>query len=97
MNTYSNRMPAYAGMTLLLIAVLLLSSCGKQEWSGFVYPNKNNLAEDKNIGLFSSLEECRDNALEHISKNNYSNADYECGLNCDFSESKPYICEKTER
>ena len=69
-----------------------------QEWSDtwiftfqdFVYPNKNNLSDSRNIGTYSSLEQCRDAALSRISSSNWYNGDYECGLNC-----SGMMCEKT--
>lgn len=74
-----------------------LSSCFKDQWSGFFYPNENNLLIDENLGTFSSLEECRQAAEDKIDATENKNADYECGLNCDISKGKPYVCEKTER
>jgi hypothetical protein len=81
--------------TTILLSCLLLSGCFEEKWSGFYYPNKNNLLIDKDIGTYSTLEDCRQ-AASLLMKSN-PNADYECGLNCDTSKEKPYICEKTER
>lgn len=79
----------------LALSCLFLGACKKESWLGFFYPNKNDLTIDREIGSFSSLEDCRRAARALIEVN--SNADYECGLNCDTAKGKPYICEKTER
>ncbi|KKL65763.1 hypothetical protein LCGC14_2151760, partial [marine sediment metagenome] len=40
----------------VLIISFLLASCGKEEWEGFVYPNKNDLTVHRNTGVYESLE-----------------------------------------
>lgn len=60
-------------------------------WTGFAYPDKNNLSIHKETGEFESLDECRAATIRFID----SNGDYECGLNCDRS-TMPMVCEKTE-
>ena len=71
-----------------------LTSCNNEKWTGFFYPDKNDLTVDEEFGEYSSLEACRQAANNKMANND--NADYECGLNCDKSKGKPYICEKTE-
>lgn len=82
---------------LIIILPLLLTGCFEEKWSAFFYPNKDDLTTDEFLGNYSSLEDCRQAAVSHIRLTNNDNADYECGLNCDISQEKPYICEKTER
>ena len=81
-----------------LAALSILSSCFWEDdtWSGWVYPNANNLMVDHFVGAYSTLESCRSAALSMIESNGWANADYECGLNC---RDKGYInvCEKTLR
>ena len=84
---------------LLAVVVAIVYGCTRDEWEGFVYPNKHNLTIHHNIGTFDSLESCRTAALNTL--NNISSirqGDYECGLNC---RSEPYmsikICEDTLR
>jgi hypothetical protein len=80
--------------------VLSVTGCFKEEWEGFVYPNKNNLSEHINIGSYKSLEECRASAINALNRvSSVSAGDYECGLNCDSRSSTGGIkvCEKTER
>ncbi|MEZ8449022.1 hypothetical protein AB6C93_24695 [Vibrio splendidus] len=70
----------------------------KDEWIGFVYPDRNNLWNDRNVGTFSTLEECRNVAADALLAMgaNYS-GDYECALNCNTSGGKPYVCKETSR
>ncbi len=86
---------------LLLIVIIMAWDYlkeDKQEWIGFVYPDKNNLWNDKNIGTFDSLEACRNEARSALYQMNATySGDYECALNCDTSRGKPYICEETKR
>lgn len=82
--------------TLLLI-LFLLSGC-KQDWQGFVYQDKNNLAKDIKLGHFSTLEECRNFSHKTLAElNALSSGDYECGLNCKLNGGGPLICEETVR
>lgn len=83
--------------SFIILSVTILSACTDDQWFGFVYPNKDNLSNDTSIGVFSSLEKCRKAALNTIQSNKYVNGDYECGLDCDLSKGKPYICKNTSR
>lgn len=86
-----------------IIAVLVsvaVIGCFKEEWEGFVYPNKNNLTEHINIGTYKSLEACRASAIDALNKTSSASAgDYECGLNCELRSgmSGIKVCEETER
>jgi hypothetical protein len=81
------------------LTCVALSGCYREEWKGFVYPSRDNLLNHREIGTYSSLEQCRSAALAVISNAHWTNADYECGLNCQMSDtgSGLNICEKTER
>jgi hypothetical protein len=94
----SERLKAHAPCAIFGIGLIALSlvGCGER-WEGFVYPDKNNLANHLSIGEYSSLENCRDaarSALKDISS--ITSGDYECGLNCSDGASQK-ICEKTGR
>lgn len=77
----------------MLIIVLALSGCWGDEWTGFAYPNKNDLSKHIEVGTFSSLEQCRDAASAAIDP---ARGDYECGLDCK-PGTLPRVCEKTSR
>lgn len=83
-----------------VVVAFAVSGCFKEEWEGFIYPNKNNLSEHINIGTYKSLEECRASAINALNKiSSVSAGDYECGLNCKSKSSMVgiKICERTER
>ncbi|WP_261873178.1 hypothetical protein [Vibrio rarus] len=74
------------------------SDSNSDEWMGFVYPDKANLWNDRDVGTLSTLEECREKSLDALRMIGATHSgSYECGLNCDTSKGKPYICEKTKR
>jgi len=83
-----------------IVSSLILSGCLKDEWEGFVYPNKNNLSEHINIGSYDSLEECRTSAINALNRiSSVHDGDYECGLNCKSKNGLEgiKICEETSR
>lgn len=84
---------------LVMGMAAFLTGCYRDEWRGFVYPSRNDLLVHREIGTYSSLEECRSAANAVIQNAGWKNADYECGLNCELSSSGSglNICEKTER
>ena len=87
-------------INIVIILSLAISGCFKEEWEGFVYPNKNNLSEHINIGSYKTLEECRASAINVLNKtSSVAAGDYECGLNCESESgiSGFKVCEKTER
>ena len=73
--------------------VFFVAGCWGDEWTGFAYPNKNDLTNHIEVGTFPSLQECRATALAAIIP---TLGDYECGLNCG-DGAFPRICEKTLR
>lgn len=82
---------------------LSLSACSAQseQWEGWVYPDKDNLAQSVDIGTYKSLTECRVSALELLTKLSSIDAgDYECGLNCkplfENVEDSVHVCEQTQ-
>ena len=85
---------------LVLLGCLVLAGCFEEEWRGFVYPNRNDLTQHREVGAYGSLEECRSAAIAAIDAAGWGGrADYECGLNCKakLGPSGPLVCERTER
>lgn len=69
---------------------------------GFFYPDASNLTMDiMSQEEFNDIYDCRawaeSMALEHAKTilSHENGWDYECGLNCDISGNKPYVCEET--
>lgn len=95
-------MPSMLRLTLIgpLVTLLLVAGCFKEEWEGFVYPDRQNLRQHQAIGVFPSLEACRAAAVSTLRRvSSLQDGDYECGLNCEARSDLPGIrvCEKTER
>ena len=64
-------------------AVLAVTACSGQEWTGTVYPDGSNLSRSETLGTFSSLEACRSACVDELERLGASGrGDYECGLNC---------------
>lgn len=85
---------------------LYINHFKKEEWTGFFYPNAEDLSEwTESSEVFKDIESCRDWVLYQRniahSKNpefydNFGYSDYECGLNCEFrAEYGLNVCEKT--
>ena len=87
--------PSYMMISRSIIFVLICSTaligCSKDNWDGYVYPDKNNLSDHIYVGRFDSLEACRDASVEKLrSINALNKGDYECGRNC-----KNGVCKET--
>ena len=82
----------------LLIFGCSLGGCQPDAWTGTIYPDGSNLARSITIGMFDSLESCRQ-ACQSVLAQRGATADgeYECGLNCrPLGEYGVMICERTE-
>lgn len=84
---------------LTAFALLSLVACeGGDDWNGVAYPDASNLLEHQELGVFATLEDCRQAALSYLeSTDALESGDYECGRDC---ESKGYgvmVCEETRR
>jgi len=76
-----------------LIGYFIFGGGKKQEWTGFFYPDISDLSEWTTSPVFNNIESCRDWAYSQTS---YNQADYECGLNCEFdSRYGVNICKET--
>lgn len=62
----------------------------KDEWTGLVYPDKNNLFSHKVHGVYEDVNRCLQEGMR-LAGNSGS---YECGLNCDTNKN-PMVCDKT--
>ena len=80
----------------LIFYSFLLGGCSKKNnWMGVFYI-EGNLQNETISSPMSSLEECRDWVDEQSQVYGSSNYDYECGRDCELSESGTiYHCEET--
>ena len=77
-------------MKIIMVSILLfILGCMEETWTGFVYPDKNDLSIYKSIGTFKTLKQCRSASLSSIDR---YKGDFECGLNCRGS-----VCDKTRK
>lgn len=86
-------------VTAISLAATCLTGCFKEEWTGYVYPDRENLARSQTIGTFGSLEECGDMARAELARlGATSRGDYECGLNCEYQTAYGMsVCKETAR
>lgn len=92
---------AFLCVVIVGLAALATACISEDTWTGHVYPNKDKLSVSRRIGVYSSLQECRDAATSVIVSEGWRNADYECGLNCEklFKEipDSTLVCKQTSR
>lgn len=89
---------ALAALCAWLIGAWLLTAL-RDEWSGFVYPNKDDLSRHLEIGPYPTIDACRSASLRALSTTFTPPGDYECGLNCreDPQHGGIKVCKVTER
>ncbi len=84
-------------MFLLVIFVTLMSGCSlTQEWTGFYYPDKNDIGNSSKWKIqdgFKTVQECSDWIAQTAGDN--PKFDYECGLNCKINDYGLNVCDKT--
>ncbi len=82
------------------LAVLAYQYFSAETWSGFLYPNKEDLTRHLETGPFKSLADCRSAAIISLSTTTTPPGDYECGRNCKTDRGLGplvKVCEVTER
>ena len=89
---------AIVGVTAIIYLVFTVLF-QKDIYTGFFYPNASVLSSGEIIEHgFETLDECRNWATQlMLTYPQGTEQDYECGLNCDLTGFKPYICEETGR
>ncbi len=83
--------------TLIILIIILTIIFKSDKWSGYFYPNKDDLTHwVESPVIFKSLEECRDWAQNKGADLNIDpmQYDYECGLNCEYKNGFN-ICKET--
>lgn len=82
---------------IAVIAALALAGCGRSaDWTGFVYPDANDLTVSVQIGRFETFEQCRTSAFQTLDTFGRSDVgSFECGLRCKPSETGLQVCAET--
>lgn len=67
-----------------------------QEWTLFIFPDKNNSKRSMKQGVYPSLKMCQEASNAKLIQIDALEAGFsECGLNCSFHEGmKSVICER---
>ncbi|MGD2119481.1 MAG: hypothetical protein PVG66_14055 [Chromatiales bacterium] len=82
------------------VLLALLSGCGKNQWQGFVYLDKNDTSRFRETVVFDRLQSCRSAAWQILLAEDAVNKGfYECGMNCQTSyvTATTRHCEKLVR
>ena len=76
----------------------MFESLTRNDWEGFIYPNRYDLTKYISIGHFQTIEECGATIQIMLTDLRMSDhSDYECGLNCKASDPFPKVCKETSR
>ncbi|PIR66500.1 MAG: hypothetical protein COU51_03635 [Parcubacteria group bacterium CG10_big_fil_rev_8_21_14_0_10_36_14] len=85
-------------LLVIALSILFMKYLKEENWVGFYYPDKNNIANKNSVivqpGL-KSIEDCRDWVQKQSEGN--ENFDYECGYRCSYDKALNItVCKKTE-
>ncbi len=82
---------------LIVVSLIAFSSSSKNNWTGFYYPDRNNIGDESTWVIqpgLDSLEKCQDWVADKSRGNR--NFDYECGYKCRYDNSlKMSVCKET--
>jgi hypothetical protein len=80
---------------------LLLTGCDDraQEWTGWAYPNANDLTVSVSLSGFKTFEECQQATIGRLRAFSDPDAgDYECGYMCRWNPSfQTNVCKETRK
>lgn len=83
---------------ITILAVMGLAGCGQNDdWTGFVYPDRNALTVSTEIGKFRTFDQCRAASLRTLKVFGRSEGGaFECGRSCSLSTTTGMsICAET--
>lgn len=86
-------------LPIALLDMFVLTGCsGKNDWTGFYYPDINTMADERTWVIqhgLKSLESCRE-WVNEVSTGNTRDFDYECGHACRYESGiKMTVCKET--
>lgn len=88
-------------MKRVLFLLFLLSGCDDRakEWTGWAYPNRNDLTVSESLSGFNSFEECQEAVINKLRTYPDPDAgDYECGYMCRYNPSmQTNVCKETRK
>lgn len=83
-----------------LVFTVLFGCSAPDAWTGFVYPDRENLRDSVSLGSFKSKIRCAAASIDVLDRiDALDRGDYECGLNCKRDEDLPalLVCDSTEK
>ena len=85
----------------VVIAALTVAACGESQWTGTIYPDRENLQDFERIGVFATLDDCRAAATSAIGalddRGENVVAGWDCGQNCSADEEGDLRCDRYEQ
>ena len=85
----------------IVIAALTVAGCGEAQWTGTIYPDRENLQDFERIGVFATLDDCRAAAIAAIGqlgdRGENLVAGWDCGQNCSADDEGDLRCDRYEQ
>jgi hypothetical protein len=86
---------------ILFLAASALAGCDDRakEWTGWAYPDRNDLTKSESLSGFKSFEECQEATIAKLRSFPDPDAgDYECGYMCRWDASmQTNVCNETRK
>lgn len=86
---------------ILFLAASALAGCDDRakEWTGWAYPDRNDLTKSESLSGFKSFEECQKATIAKLRSFPDPDAgDYECGYMCRWDASmQTNVCNETRK
>jgi len=88
-------------LTLTVAAALSVTACSEKpgEWTGWVYPNANDLTFSVSLTGFHSFEQCQSATISELRQlPDPDRGDYECGRSCRWDPTfRANVCKETRK
>lgn len=82
-------------------ALVLVAGCDSRakEWTGWAYPDRNDLSKSESLSGFKTFEECQEATIAKLRTYHDPGAgDYECGYMCRYdSHLQTNVCRETRK
>lgn len=83
-------------ISLLAMCALFAGCSAEPEWTGFVYPDADNLTVSAEIGRFDTFEQCQAASIKTLGAfAAISEGTFECGRRCKPSATGLQVCAET--
>ena len=99
--TRSRSVPILKKLGAIVIVALAVAACGDSQWTGTIYPDRENLNDFERVGVFATLDQCRAAATTAIGelgdRGENVVAGWDCGQNCAVDNDGDLDCTKYEQ